>query len=126
MQFSNIALFGLVAIATAVPVEPVKRSAASIKSEITTVNTQLHKVDNDVLHYTGGILGPFQLVGLIADVNVLQTDANTLSADVTATGPLSAADSADIATGIAGVVTTLCTTLADAATKVCGVVFGAG
>lgn len=119
MQFSNIALLGLLAIASAVPVAPVKRTAATIKSEITTVNNQLHKVDTDIVNYNGGLLGPLQLLVLAADVTTLQTDANTLSADVTATGTLGASDSSDIATGVAGVVTTLCTALVHAASKVC-------
>jgi hypothetical protein len=117
MQYLNIALVTLFAIASATPVVTVKRSPATIQTELGIVDAQLHVFDNDIKHFTGGLAGIFQIIVLNADGTALVNDFTTLANDIVATGTLSAADSVNVAAGVATVVASLCTTLADAVVK---------
>ena len=112
MQLIKIVLLSLLSFSIA---GPVKRSAATIEAHIATVNSQLHVVDSDIKSFTGNF---FQALLLISAVQTLETDFNTLTSDVTSTGALGAGDSATIVTAVNGLVSTLGTTLVDAATKV--------
>jgi hypothetical protein len=94
----------------------VKRTAATVASDIATVSSQLTTVDSAVNSFTGGL---FQGLGLLIDFNTLKSDVTAATAEVTSTGALSSADSATIYSAVSALVTKIVTVLTDVEAKVC-------
>lgn len=113
MQFSQIALFGLVGMAVATPVHH-KRTAAQIEADIATVSSDLTSFDNSINKFTGTLL---QALSLLSSYNTLSSAIEAATSEITSTGTLSSTDSTTIYTDVEDLTAQITTTLSDAVAK---------
>lgn len=115
MQFSQLALFGLVGLTVAKPVHHHKRTAALIESDIATVSSDLTSFDKSINAFTGTLL---QALSLLSSYETLASAVTTTTSEITSTGDLSSSDSATIYADAESLTTQITDTLSDAVAKV--------
>ncbi|KAJ4387379.1 hypothetical protein N0V93_007970 [Gnomoniopsis smithogilvyi] len=111
MQLSHIANFGLFSLAFA---GPMKRTAATIESDIATISTDLTSFDASINKFTGTLI---QALALLSAYDTLDAAVTTATSDITSTGTLDASDSDTIYTAVSSLTTQIETTLSDAVAK---------
>lgn len=119
MQFTQIALLGLVGLAAAKPTNNhhhSKRTAAKIESDIATVSSDLTSFDSSINAFTGTLL---QALSLLSSYETLASAVTTTTSEITSTGDLDSADSATIYADAESLTTQITDTLSDAVAKVC-------
>lgn len=111
MQFSHIATFGLFSLALA---GHMKRTAATVESDIATISTDLTSFDASINSFTGKLV---QALALLSAYDTLAGAVTTATSDVASTGALDASDSGTIYTAVSSLTTQVATTLSDAVAK---------
>jgi hypothetical protein len=131
MQLTKIALFGLVGIAAAAPLNHndrlrsilsgekasvvSERSASTIESDISTISSDVTTLTSQISSFTGSII---QGLSLLVTFDDLEGDINTGTSDVKSTGTLSSSDSATIYSDVSALTTKITTALTAATAKV--------
>lgn len=115
MQFSQIALLGLIGMAVAKPAHVNKRTAAQIESDISTVSSDLTSFDKSINAFTGTLI---QALSLLSSYETLSSAVEATTSKVTSTGDLSSSDSATIYSAVESLTTQITDTLSDAVAKV--------
>jgi hypothetical protein len=88
----------------------------SVASDITTITTDVQKLDKDITGWDGTLLNALPL---LTDVDTIKTDINTAITDTNSSSAFSSSDSTTVTSEVVALQPIIATTLSDLADKVC-------